>query len=291
VSGLSAITNNLYIQQMRSFNKYWDKYGLLVQKDGDGGDTLNRMGHWAIGKYICGSDVSRYFSYKVNRYLHNGDGVYRRHPDPEMWYSDWDRATRDQLTPLVIALGLIGDTLLLKGLRRQMFKNFFMTVRLWPRNVWKDKDEHNRKAARWRPWSDATFRDVLISHLALHIRAGRYWYCYPLLLIMDLELLGGAIIKTAFGRFNKKVRGGDDLNYAARVFQAKEIYPTPFSYLARKVYKRRPHLRDINTKYSELKLDYETESGPQSAFQYYCSKKEYACPPLDLLYKPFLEAL
>ncbi len=276
---------------MRSYSKYWDKYGLLVQKSGDGGDTLNRMSHWAIAKYLTGDDVELYFLYKVNRYLHNGRGVFRRHPDPEMWYSDWDRGTRDQLTPLVIACGFLRCKPLLFLLRRQLFKNWFMTVKLWPRNVWKDKDEHKRRAAHFRVWSNDTFRDVLISHIPLHIRAHRAWYFYPLLMLFDLELLGGSLIKAVFGRWNKRARSGDDGNFIARTLQAKEVLPTPFSWLARKIYKKRPHMRDIQPKYSELKLDYVTHSGPQSALQYYCSKKNFDTFPMDLMYKPLLEGL
>jgi len=104
--------NNL----INEMNKYRGEYKLVVQKDGDGGDTLNRVAHFCGALKILDSNSSEpVLQLYLNR-ICNGlpAGRYRRHPDTNKWYSNPDNVTRDQMSPTIAALILNGLTVKLK---------------------------------------------------------------------------------------------------------------------------------------------------------------------------------
>ena len=114
----------------------------------------------------------------------------------------------------------------------------------------------------------------------LFIRAFRAWYLYPILLILDIELILGALFDFNLEYIN---RTGDDINFVVRLLQAKETYPTPFSYLARRIYAKRPHLKKFHP---DFKFD--TECAALSTMEYYCRPIK-GDPPLHKLFGPLIE--
>lgn len=283
---------------MRNFNEYYDENGLIIQhkqKGADGGDTVNRMGHWAIAEFFRGKlnkrEIATRYYIKVNTHLHNGRGVLRRYVKPP--HDHWESATRDQITPNLIASCLLNLKPMVKLLLQEFIKNFGFTRKLRPHGVYQDEETH-RKLKPGKPWNwNNTYSDFLITHIPIYLRYYKPFGYRCILWIFDVELLCGAIVKAYLYRFNRKVKGGDDLNFIARILYSTECSPTFISSLARWFYKKRPHMKTLDPKHSYMfkHYDYETKSGPQSALQYYCARNHFRDPPLDLLYRPTVERL
>lgn len=94
-----------------------DRYGLIVQADGDGGDTAQREGFVWFGLYLRRTKLSLedppYVGLKLSfkdtiSLLEIGQsGEFRRHPEPAQWWSDPKKFSRDQQIPIVAALGAL----------------------------------------------------------------------------------------------------------------------------------------------------------------------------------------
>lgn len=291
---------------MRSFSRYWDKFGLLVQKPpkADGGDGAQRLGMFYYGHYLLNKppfriDASEYdcnkttFNYLSSfeqklALIHDGSGNFRRHPDSSKWYSDWNRMSRDQMTPLIICMGAykLKRPLLLSLYRLVSRLGFMNNTR---RNfVYENEAEHLQKAKSFTKWNYSwKLPDIAVVHFPLYIRSFRAYLLWPLLFIFDIELLLGAITKVFIK--TSSIKSGDDLNYILRSLQAKETMPTPFSWIARRIYKKfRPHMNKIHPSWI---AEYHTDSGPQSALQFYCLRNDANDPPLDLLYNRIVEEM
>jgi len=121
---------------MSKFN--FDKYGLIVQTNGDRGDTAARTGQYYVGlwiwKNIFNVDTLNLFPYSQPVDFKNAldkleiePGIYVRHPDgteAQEYVADPKRFSRDQQTPLVIAMGLYGFTTRLKRLQEKQAARF-----------------------------------------------------------------------------------------------------------------------------------------------------------------------
>jgi hypothetical protein len=111
---------------------YYDADGLIVHKGGaghtiiDGGDTAQREGWYWVGVWIR-KEILRdpwpqprtlTFPEVIHLLEPAGDGIFYRHPKLPPWNNPYDKAfgfSRDQMTPLVAAMGLWG---LIEPLRR-----------------------------------------------------------------------------------------------------------------------------------------------------------------------------
>ena len=262
---------------MRTFGKYKDRYSLIVTSEGDGGDTSFWMGHYYTALYLNHANMRASNRTEFDHVLKKLDvpgepGNYRRHPDKAKWYSDPDRMSRDQMTALLIAMGFYKlNTRLKDALHRWLKRGMFMTN---TRRNHATPNGTNGKSYSWKlpDWSP-TFGGVFI-------RAFGNKYLYPLLFIYDLELLLSAL-KATFAAS----KSGDDLNYLARTVQAREVLPTPISYLARLIYKYGRQWMQYPSP------GYEAINGPQSAIIYYCSRGGWKYPPMDLVWKTTLDTL
>jgi hypothetical protein len=96
-----------------------DKYGLIVQGDGDGGDTAQREGFVWFGLFLRRTklgledpsyvDLKLSFQDTISLLEINRSGEFRRHPDPSQGggrHSDPKNFSRDQQIPIVAALGV-----------------------------------------------------------------------------------------------------------------------------------------------------------------------------------------
>jgi len=97
---------------------YFDSNGLLVQRDGDGGDTAQREGWAWFGNWLRSSELKMSspvvlpisFAATMNMLEHpTRRGEFRRHPTQPGFRSDPDAFSRDQIIPLVAAMGVWGD--------------------------------------------------------------------------------------------------------------------------------------------------------------------------------------
>ena len=220
-------------------SKYLDGWNLIVTKDKDGGDTAQRMGMYYSGKQWTAhyneydQPLEPEIDYLIGALQHpNKPHIWRRHPDESKWYGDWDRMSRDNMTPIVIMLGLYGYTAVLSDFAIGLYKRFsFMTNtrRNW---VYKDKVEHDQKEkyAKWRPgWK---LPDICTFEFwGLIIRGLNLWWLYPVLILSDLEHLIGAI-------FRRLSSNKDVLNHTMIWCYINKKYRTPLIYLINRINKK-----------------------------------------------------
>jgi hypothetical protein len=188
---------------------YLDAKGLIVQQNGDGGDTLQREGFWYEGIYlvprmpvIMTPNLAPYNN--AITILWTVNGFERSWQVP---YNDPSDCSRDQLVSNIRAMGYFDYKGPLDYILTGVIKNF----------------------SRF-PNGDICF----INDYGRFIRAFKSWYLYPLLLIFDLPIIVNSIIRCIAGKDSNNV--GDDVNHIGDLAQAKCIFPTPISFLARKIY-------------------------------------------------------
>lgn len=193
-----------------------DENKLIVQTDGDGGDTAGREGDYWF--YIglnggIGSIPETQLTFKdVLKLLQVSPGVFIRNPrhnpvtPPDKSWDDPTDFSRDQSIPIILALGENKEYDVLKAMMKQQIKRF---------GFFQNKD-----------W--ASPEDV-----GTYIRAFKAWYLYPLLLVGDCFMLGESVVRL----FAKDGDVSDDINHTLILLQAQRHFPTPISWLARKIYK------------------------------------------------------
>lgn len=186
-----------------------DAKGLIVQADGDGGDTLQREGFWYEGAFLnpIYPTIPGMLDYNsALSILTTSNGFTRYWQTP---YNDPSDTSRDQLVSNIRAWGYYGYKGDLEYIFNQAIKN-------WSRF----------------PNGDIVF----INDYARFIRAFRAWWLYPLLPLFDVPLVINSIIRCIKGALNYD-DVGDDINHIGDLAQAQHTYATPVSWLARKIYK------------------------------------------------------
>ncbi len=283
------------------FDPFIDKYGVLVKKNNDGGDSAQRTGvyysavYWKCGDHTAIAKIS--FELALRKLeVPDQDGNYRRYWDIRHWFSQDCVMSRDNMTPLLIGMGVHGmHKRLFNCLLRWLSRCMFMTNTV--RNgVHKEREIHERSIYKHHSFIDSwKLPDFAPFHLGLYIRGFRCWPLYPLLCILDLDLFLNSIQKVLFGKYHKCLpyklhrkitQSADDINHILELLYAQRRFPTPLSYIARLIYKKRSHMKDFGE--TPKVLLYKTNSGPQSAIQFYFNDGKN--PPLDLLLKSLVEA-
>lgn len=176
-----------------------DKFGLIVQADGDGGDCAQREGMWF---FVKPSSLELNLN-NATIYLQPFSGVWIRHPK----YPDTKDCSRDQLDPIIMALGKNAQNMpisLKDTFKAHIGRFFFYQNGDWP----------------------------MLTTPGLYIRAFKAWYLYPILLALDIGFLGAALENL----MRSNPDDVDDNNNIMRMTQAAQVYPTPLSSLGRKLY-------------------------------------------------------
>jgi hypothetical protein len=211
---------------MKKSIDFVDKWGLLDKHfHRDGGDSAHREGmFWTLAYFNKNTYERKETFQEVMERIHPHPGIILRHSNIEYDASDWDRTSRDQFKPIIIACGL-WDKGELKKLTLGHLKRGFLFMNNVRQNG-ATKRNHGEKgySYAWR-FPDVTFIDVW----ALFIRAWRSWPLYPLLLVFDLYLIVTAIKWRYFPQHNIA------MNSALSILQAKKILPTPLSWIALKI--------------------------------------------------------
>lgn len=266
-----------------------DSFGLIAESpisNRDGGDTFQREGMFAFAAWCLYRDgiISLYdYNLILIRYeivctkLKSG-WSYKRHSDPSMWYSSPDRMSRDQATPNVIAWGATGSRRLKEFFKDHLKRGLLFTWNI--RKNWVYPPSHP-KYEKGMDYGLKVPDVTLFGFWAYYIRGfDMGWWLYPLLCLFDVDLLVNSALKVVASKNQKEA---DDLNHMVSLIYALKKYPTPFSWLAKMVYKRRglasPH------------PEYPNESfGPQSALNYYFrGTGQNQGPRLNEVYKPILD--
>lgn len=230
-----------------------DDQGLIVQLNGDAGDTAARTGEWYLGYHLNEDpDFKPPISFEdaIGLLEPNKDGVllrYNRSPYNDPFKGDF-ATSRDQTNPNIIAAGFYKHFSFLKRISKAQLKRF---------GLYQNKDVASPE------------------HVGIFIRAlyqaGLKWLIvlYPFLLLGDVFNLINSVVRIVSGRLDHD-DVGDDINHIQVCIQNALVLPTPISWLSRKIYK---------------KFRY---GGPQYAMDHY-HRPESGGNPLNELYRPILE--
>lgn len=204
------------VNQIANFNV--DSQLMITQSDEkhDGGDTANRIGiFYYIAKVIglkkdfLGRDLELGFEDSIKR-LEIQPSIYIRHPTQVSIYNVPDHFSRDQQSPISIAMSLYTNQLeRLTRLANAHFKRF---------GKYQNKD-----------WASP-------QHFAFYSRRPGNYIMYPYFFFSDLGLVVDSILRVV-KRHYKPSDTSDDLDHSLAIIQAYEVMPTPISWLARKIYK------------------------------------------------------
>jgi hypothetical protein len=254
------------------------RYDMIAQPPPgyDEGDTAQREGMFMIAVEVlhkigeCSTEERDFVRARYKRVLDllndpNNPGLIRRFANAPYWGSDSDRLSRDQATPNVIAMGLASREHLRKFFWAHLKHGWLLITNNTRRNgataenhgeKWYEFAEplkwHHRLVLKWRiPILDVPkgYRNynwklpdlTVLDFHGLYLRAFGYKVAWPLLLITDLALLGGSYSKVY--SYGKDAESSDDLNHLVSMYQAKMVMPTPLSWLAFRVYRKRPYPR------------------------------------------------
>ena len=217
-----------------------DPEGIIgqIQPDGsiEGGDSVCWQGH-----YIYLTDDMEKFPFRKT--FEVGFGSYVRHPDPNRtnngfgayYRNPWDGCiSRDQMTGILI--GLIGSKDVYGVFRLALHH----ALRLFLFTYNTIKNGNDPKIAKRKLPDLADF-----SILALIIRGlgPVKWLLWPILCLLDLQLLGSIV----YNRFTKSSKD-DVINMVGRLLVSLEHAPTPVSILAGKTLDK-PHISSRLTEY------------------------------------------
>lgn len=216
---------------MRDWDQHIDQYGQLVQETGNDLDTPQRTGMFWGGLAVRSILGIAWPMLKITKTLrapvealaqleHNESGNYMRSANPESRGHYPDMLTRDQQT------GILATMLAAKGqakgaCKRLMWANL---KRLWltnNRTAWRvDREKNPELIGKSKP------NFAGLSQLAMCFRILEWWWTYPLIMLLDSELIYGAIVY----RYFKKER--EPINFMLRCGVARTHYPTPTAWLA-----------------------------------------------------------
>ncbi len=226
----------------KNWNDYLDSNGLVVQKAGDGGDSLNRT----CVRYFLLKDPDMNEMFKcllalackgvLSRSSIQDGAKFRRSPHPNKWYNECDRTSRDQLIPLLALVGINNFQFLLKAiLKDHLTRGLLFAYNTRRNHVYKTLEDHLKYSTPDVEWNyswkipDLTGPDFW----ALYIRGFKTKLLYPLLYLFDIETL----ISSLTIRFNKD--RDDVINHVVIVEYARVRMDTFVMKLARLITPRK----------------------------------------------------
>ncbi len=266
---------------------YVDAYALIVQQDGDGGDSLQREGMYAFGKWLrydqstntvlIKEPPERANPKKIIDKFEVEPGIYVRHPDPTKWYSNPKTTSRDQLVPLIAYCGAYKDHARLW----RLFKAFAKRG-MFSQNTKRAGEGH----------MEFKVPDTMIAHLGLFIRAGGWWTApfYPMLLVTDSIELAGTLLQLIpihWEQTNKRfrwkdLRDTDDNNAIITHLLAAKFKPTPISWFDRQLYAYTRRINYGNTRLGET-------NNVMGALAWYHRASNRGNPEMAELYRPLIQ--
>lgn len=230
-----------------------DQYGLILS-NGDGGDTCHRMYTYFIRRRIRSTiiilDDMKFTKTatvaSTQAQLEVSPGIYIRNPDPLMWYSNPETTSRDQLTPVFCWHALLSNDKWDGALHRQKqadllkqcLKRFMFAQNKYPN--WVPPSPTNKKLP------DLIGPDLwsVIARTWIHTK----WapLAFPFVILGDLAMILGSLVKcfapiAKDGTLKLRMPGPDhvdDDNINSAIMVTQYVFPTPFSWLARKIYKK-----------------------------------------------------
>lgn len=227
-----------------------DSNDLVVQRDGDSGDQAYRT---AIASFLLTVlDHPKAKSYYKNMigHLQVTPGVFRRSANSRHWAYNPNNLSRDQASALMLAAAAQGDHETANAFytkaydRKELLEipKYGKFLRMINPVVGFHQNVHPGTQA---PDSYRKVPDLIgIAEGRNEIRRKREWYKYPLLIAKDFGFLVDLKLR------DKQVWDFDSL-YAKDLIYANMVMPTPFSLLARLLYKKTNYINRIRFNYSD----------------------------------------
>lgn len=215
---------------------------LIIQSDGDAGDSLANHATWAIACNLNPHAISvpepRAWCWAsgnaaiwAQQFFEIANGLYRRSPLPG-WWNNPDTVTRDQLLGVILANSLNGLHRDNERLHWRIIKRFGFA-----QNKYRTGDDGVSQGKKTP--------DTFLGHFQFFVRPYPLLriFLYPVLLVTDLIAL---LIKTPFavipykmedgGRMVKRSYGDVDIRNATLAHIMAMQMPTPFSWLSRQLF-------------------------------------------------------
>lgn len=218
----------------------------------DGGDTLQRVGMYYTGLRL----LEKNDFYVANFFDHNHEaqeatfaklycswtwGLYRRHPEPLMWYSDEHRGSRDNTKPMISSEAFSQTKSSFKRLGLFILRHLVTRLWLFDAKTKKNGADISRHDAGTADYSfkfpTLTGPTIWAAYIRAMIQKNKIAYIlYPLLLVLDIEILINAIIKQTKNKDDNDV--GNHVLYSCWFAQTA---PTPLIWIMNKYVNSRSH--------------------------------------------------
>lgn len=242
----------------------FDKYGMIIS-GGDGGDSCHRMFAMHLYQRILNeldlpyigkfdfpespSPLAEMANAESTQVLLEVEpGIYVRNPDPTMWYSDPRTFSRDQTVPVICYHAVMAKVRAenlehLKDLLKACLKRGMFAQNIYPN--WFDPRTSNAVRKKLPDFLDPSLWGMFSRGFM-----NDKWYlaCLlsPLVLFSDLFLILSVAFKlwapiNQDGTFKFRMSGPgdcDDMNLNNCLITAQYRFPTVFSWIARKMYKK-----------------------------------------------------
>lgn len=223
------------------FKPYLDKFNLISQNskmNHDGGDSSHRFGSIVTAlkyidskKWVDGTtDLDDYVIRSISlSYRDFKEHKYRRHEDPEKWYSNPFNTSRDQTMMLQDAALSFGLTLRAEELFIPLLKNFGFHFNYYPNYTKPGDADYKKKVPDF----------IHPSQISTYIRTTKNKLLYPILLISDLVYLIDIPV-AMYDDYNSKKKGKRTDQYTmiiTNMIANEGKMPTPWFYLAKKILK------------------------------------------------------
>ena len=219
--------------------------GLIIGRNEDPGDSCHRTCMWFLGQYWFRNKIINGMGIMFSQLeCRNKAHHYRRHPSPG-WWSECNRLSRDQATPLVIAFVVFKYRYRLKKfLLYHFFRlGFFTNTRrngATPTNHGLYKYGPNTPGNERHNYNWKLPDFITPEFIGIYIRGFKFYPLYPFLLLADLYTLLSSIL----WRFKKE---DDILNHTIVCEFITRYSPTPLALLAKKINsKRETNLKMFN---------------------------------------------
>ena len=195
-----------------------DSQSLLVKENGDGGDCSFDSGlYYSSCIYLHGSGGGMYFAAnRTLQLLRTKDNLYYRHPRRDTWWSWTTSMSRDQSVSLQCLMVTSGNN---PALRAMLQARDTVKTRLLHTN--NEEEDHKKK-----------FPDIVSPfELALWCRSFKMWYAYPLICLLDLDLLVELLL------IRPRKLWDTDAALINKLIATESKYPTPVSKLVKHLYR------------------------------------------------------
>jgi len=223
-----------------------DKFGLVTYAGIDGGDTC--ANEFTVAYCLHQANLSQIRPTEPVLQQLYANKVPVRHPDPHMWYSDQDRLSRDQFTPLLIYLAVVGGSYFWRLFKLHASRGFCFTWNTKRNFVYNSLALHLERSTPDVPHRpefklpDVTLADIwavwvrgLLMRLPRVARLMALTALQPVLSVLDLHTL----LSVAYVR-SRLVLGytvsADRRNLTLKVHFGANYCPTLVSKLASQIY-------------------------------------------------------